>query len=93
MRLGEFWETVDAYNREKEAERKHAGELARGVAIRLFNIQVAKNSRITDPVKFWPMPWDEIPHDAELERLESLTDEEKTREAQKFLDRIKLKNG
>lgn len=88
MRPGEFWEAMDAHSREKEADRRHMGELARGVAIRLFNIGVDKKSRFTDPAKFWPMPWDEIKVDEELERLESMTNDEKADEAQRFLKRI-----
>jgi hypothetical protein len=89
MRPGEFWEAMDAHNKEKEADRRHGGELARGVALRLFNLQVDKKSRISDPAEFWPMPWDEPKVDEELERLESMTNEEKSEEARRFLERIK----
>lgn len=88
MRLGEFWEAMDARNKEKEADRRHAGELARGIALRLFNIQVAPKSRISDASVFWPMPWDEIKVDEELERLEAMTDEERAEEVQKFLKKV-----
>lgn len=79
---------MDAHNKEKEADRRHSGELARGVALRLFNLQVDKKSRISDPAQFWPMPWDEPTTDKELERLESMTDEQRTEEAKRFLARI-----
>lgn len=88
MRPGEFWEAMDAHNKEKEADRRHTGELARGVALRLFNIGVDKKSRYTDPAKFWPMPWDEIKVDEGLERLESMSDNERSFEAREFLKRI-----
>lgn len=88
MRPGEFWEAMHAHSREKEADRRHIGELARGVTLRLFNIQVQKSSRMTDPAKFWPMPWDELHIDEELTRLENMTDEERSQEARKFLSRI-----
>lgn len=91
MRPGEFWEAIDAHNKEKEADRRHGGELARGVALRLFNLQVEKKSRIADPAKFWPMPWDDLHEDEGLKRLESMTQEERTEEALRFLDRIKTK--
>lgn len=88
MRLGEFWEAMNAYNKEKEADRRHIGELARGVALRLFNVQVAQKSRISDAALFWPMPWDEIKVDDGLERLEAMTDEERAEEVQKFLKKV-----
>lgn len=88
MRPGEFWEAMDAHNKEKEADRRHSGELARGVALRLFNLQVDKKSRISDPAQFWPMPWDEPATDKELERLQSMTDEQRAEEAKRFLARI-----
>lgn len=88
MRPGEFWEAMDAHNREKEADRMHAGELARGVALRLVNIQLAKGSRVDDPAKFWPMPWDEVVIDEELERLDSLSPEERAAEARDYIKTI-----
>ena len=88
MRPGEFWEAMDAHAKEKEADRRLAGELARGVALRLFNIQVAPKSRISDPVKFWPMPWDDIPVDEELQKIESMTNEERVQAARDFLSKI-----
>ena len=88
MRLGEFWEAIDAHNKEKEADRRHAGELARGVALRLFNIQVSQQSRISDASVFWPMPWDDVRVDDELERLEAMTDEERAEEVKKFLEKV-----
>lgn len=89
MRLGEYWEALDAHSREKEADRRHMGELVRGAALRLFNLQLAKKDRITDPVKFWPMPWDEIPQaDEELARFEAMTDEEKVANARDFISKI-----
>ena len=52
MPVGEFWEAVRAYGRREEANARHLGELTRGAALRLFNVQ------IRDPAEFWPMPWD-----------------------------------
>lgn len=89
MRPGEFWEAMYAHSKEQEANRMHSGELARGVALRLFNLQVDKKSRIADPAKFWPMPWDEPVVDEALERLQSMTEEQRTEEARRFLDRIR----
>lgn len=89
MRLGEYWEAIDAHNKEKEADRRHMGELVRGAALRLFNIQVAPKSRISDPVKFWRMPWDEMTvADMEQERFDSMTDEQLKESAQNFLKHI-----
>ena len=42
MRIGTYWEAWWAYTEEKNADRRHVGELARGIAIRLFNIQLDK---------------------------------------------------
>lgn len=88
MRPGEFWEAMDAHAKEKEADRRHAGELARGVALRLFNIQVAPKSRISDPAKFWPMPWDNVAVDEEQQKFESMTKEECVQAARDFLSKI-----
>lgn len=89
MRLGEFWEGMDAHNKEKEADRRHMGELVRGATLRLFNLQLKPEDRISDPAKFWAMPWDEpVQVDAELERLEALTDKERAELARKFREKI-----
>lgn len=90
MRLGEFWEAMDAFNKHAEAERRHIGELVRGATLRLFNTQVAKESRLTDPAKFWRMPWDEVKEDENLKRLNSLSQEERDSEAKKALQRLGL---
>ena len=89
MRLDEFWEAMDAHNKEVEADRRHMGELVRGATLRLFNLQIAKKDRFTDPAKFWRMPWDEISTaDEELERFEAMTDDERAENAKDFLNKI-----
>ena len=91
MRPGEFWEALAAYRENQSDERRHIAELARGVAMILFNVQVSKKDRISKPSQFWSMPWDEKVDDAEsteIHRLTHLTDEEKEAEVQKFLSRI-----
>ena len=89
MRLGEYWEALDAHNSEKEADRRHIGELVRGAALRLFNIQLKPQDRITDPAKFWSMPWDELPQvDQELARFEAMTEDERAESARDFLNKI-----
>lgn len=88
MRPGEFWEAMDAHSKEKEADRRHAGELARGASLRIFNALVTAKSRITDPTEFWRMPWDEVKIDEGLEYLQSLTQEERAEEAREFINRI-----
>ena len=88
MRPGEFWEAMEVHSQEKEADRRHAGELARGSALRIFNALVSSQSRIDDPSQFWTMPWDEVKVDEGLERLQSLTEEERAAEAREFIKRI-----
>lgn len=89
MRPGEFWEALRAYNDKVSADRKHLGELVRGATLRLWNLQVARTSRMTDPKRFWPMPWDEGGTDAdEVRRLASLSEEDATKEAEKFFKRV-----
>lgn len=89
MRPDEFWEAMDAHNKEKEADRRHMGELVRGAALRLFNLQLAQKDRITDPAKFWRMPWDEITvADEEQMQFELMTESERAESARKFLDKI-----
>jgi hypothetical protein len=88
MRPGEFWEAMDAHSKEKEADRRHAGELARGASLRIFNALVTAKSRIADPAEFWRMPWDEAKIDEGLEYLQSLTQDERAEEAREFINRI-----
>lgn len=88
MRPGEFWEAMDAHSKEKEADRRHMGELARGASLRIFNALVTAKSRITDPAEFWRMPWDEAKIDEGLEYLQSLTQDERAEEAREFINRI-----
>lgn len=90
MRVGEFFEALLAYRNEKSDDRKHIGELVRGATLRLFNLQLKSSDRIKDPTKFWAMPWDETEdiNKEEIQRLNNLTDEERTAEAQKFLELI-----
>jgi hypothetical protein len=92
MRPGEFWEAMMAWQADKEADRRHVAEVIRGVGVRLFNIQLKPDHQIRDIRKFMMLPWDEDPdYDEGLERLRSLTDEERTEEAKEFLDRINWK--
>ena len=86
-RVGIFYEALWAYRQEKEADRRHLGELIRGATIRLFNTQVAKRSRTTDLTRFWPMPWDDDrPSLAEaVAALDRMTDEERLASAEALL--------
>lgn len=89
MRPGEFWEAMRAYNIRTEADRRHIGELVRGAALRICNLQLKKP--IKDPRKFWPMPWDSDPQkseNSEIRRLENMTEEETAAEVEKFMSRI-----
>ncbi len=91
MRPGEFLEALAAHNEEVTADRRHLGELVRGATLRLFNIQVAQKSRMRDPAKFWPMPWDESrvqSEQDEIRRLESLDEDAAKAEAEKFFSRL-----
>lgn len=89
MRPDEFWEAMDAHNQEKEADRRHMGELVRGAALRLFNLQLAAKDRISDPAKFWRMPWDEITAaDEEQMKFDMMTDEQRAESAKEFLNKI-----
>lgn len=89
MRPGEFFEALQTYRKEKDADRRHQGELVRGMTLRIFNTLVDANSRYSDPAQFWPMPWDPpTERDKELERLRNLTQEERNKEALKALKRL-----
>lgn len=76
MRPGEFMEALLAYREKERLDRRHVGELVRGATLRLWNLQVSQKWRITDPAKFWAMPWDDGPATAE-EELAALTGEQK----------------
>jgi hypothetical protein len=92
MTVGEFWEAWKAYRDEKDADRRHLGELARGMAARLLNPFCKGAIREVD--RFWPMPWDDrAAFDAETRRLEALPADEKQMEARKFLERIGMSYG
>ena len=57
MTQAEFWEAMKAYRDEKTADRRHLGELTRGLAARVANLLIKHPiKRIED---YWPMPWDE----------------------------------
>jgi len=90
MPVGEFWEAVEAHYKEVEAERRHIGELVRGAALRLFNINLRKQDQIRDPRKFWPMPWDDQVQETEevTRELEAMTDEQRTASAKALLQKI-----
>lgn len=89
LRLPEFWAAMDAYSEERDAERRHLGELVRGATLRLWNLQVRKQDRITDLDKFWRMPWDEekLSFDQEVKNIQALDAEERDKLAQDFLKR------
>ena len=92
MRPGEFWEAMQAWQADKEADRRHVAEVVRGVGIRLFNIQLKKGDQIKDPRKFMRFPWDDDPDapDQETQALLSMSTEERDALARDFMDRIKL---
>ena len=88
MRLSHFLEAMAAYQEERMAERRHLGELVRGAALRLFNVQLKPSDRITDPAKFWEMPWDEKPDKVVEKEVAGWTQEERDQKAREFLKRI-----
>lgn len=89
MPVGEFWEALGAHQREVEAERRHMGELVRGAALRLFNINLKRKDQIRDPRKFWEMPWDEPSEEEEqVKALEKMTDEQRAASARSLLQKI-----
>ena len=90
MRPGEFFEAMDAFRSEAEAGRIHAGNLVRGLAVRIVNLFVAKKDRIRDERKYWPMPWDEEDQNAEdvARDLAQLSAEERQEKVNEFLKRI-----
>lgn len=89
MPLGEFWEALDAWNRHTESERRHMGELVRGAALRLFNINLKRTDQIQDPRDFWRMPWDEeTERDEAARELAAMTPEQRENSARDLLKRI-----
>ena len=89
MRIGAYWEAWWAYTEEKNADRRHVGELARGMAIRLFNIELDKKDRIRRLNDVWSMPWDEeSEEDAIVEKLNALSDEERDQKAREFMNKL-----
>ena len=75
-----------AWNEDRAADRKHVAEIARGVGLRLFNIQLAKGKAVTLH-EFLPFPWDEEekPDDGGLSEM---TPEEKKASLDKLKELI-----
>lgn len=91
MRMGEFFEAMDAFRKEAEGGRIHTGNLVRGLCIRIVNLLVSKKDRITDDRKYWPMPWDAPDvNDADevARKLSGLSDEERQAKVNEFLSRL-----
>ena len=86
MRLGDLLDAMKVWQEDKMAERQHIGELIRGATLRLFNLQLKPKDRVSDPVKFWKMPWDADPDEVSKE-VASWTQEERDRKAKEFLSR------
>ena len=88
MRPAELFEALWAYRQERDADRRHIGELVRGATARLININLEPCKQITDMLSFWPMPWDEPEDDDEEEsRLRGLSEDERAEEIKKFMER------
>lgn len=86
MRPGEYWEAISMWSQDTGADRRHIGELVRGAAFNLWNLQVDKKYRFQDPAKWWPMPWDKKKTDDVGKRLDNMTDEERDEAARRFLE-------
>ena len=88
LRPAELFEALWAYRQERDADRRHIGELVRGATARLINVNLERSRQITDLVSFWPMPWDDPEGDDEEEnRLRGLSEEERAEEIKKFMER------
>jgi hypothetical protein len=85
MRQGEYWEAILAWSEDRNAERRHTAEVIRAVGVRLFNIQLKKDDRMS-PHDFLPFPWDE--ESADPGALENMTKEERKKNLEKFLEKI-----
>ncbi len=94
MPVGEFLEALAAYRRKEAAERRHAGELARGAALRLFNIQLRRKDQIRRPSEFWPMPWDDedVKVSPAADGRRPRTEEEGRRSLARLVGRLNGKN-
>jgi hypothetical protein len=84
MPVGEFWEAMRAYGRREEANARHLGELARGAALRLFNVQLRRKDQLKEPADFWPMPWD-----AKESNAPEMSSEQKERSIGRLLNIVK----
>ncbi|MBR4133105.1 MAG: hypothetical protein IKU04_01080 [Bacteroidales bacterium] len=91
MRMGEFFEAMDAFRNEAEGGRIHMGNLVRGLCIRVVNLFVAKKDRVNDERKFWPMPWDEPDEDDAVvvaKKLSKMSNEERQAKINDFLSKV-----
>lgn len=91
LRPSDFWCAVGVRLDEKSADRRHSAELARGAALRLWNLQVKKECRISEPALFWRMPWDEDPQQEEerkIKEIQSLSSRDRDNMAKRFLERL-----
>ncbi len=86
MPVGEFWEAMRAYGRGEETRARHLGELARGAALRLFNVQLRRRDQIREPAEFWPMPWD-----GDKQGAPGMSPEQKERSIGRLMGLIKQK--
>lgn len=88
MRPGEFWEAVAVKTEYIDADRRHSGELARGMALRLVNIQLKQSDRYTKPSAFWQMPWDETEEEQKEKVRKVLKAKDANEKAKAFLKKI-----
>lgn len=93
MTQGEFWEALAAFRDEAETNRRHIGELTRGLCIRIINLFIKKPYKSVED--FWPMPWDEPIDTAEdiAAELNSMSRDERQDRAREFLQKIGQDDG
>ncbi|MBR4227854.1 MAG: hypothetical protein IKR72_01975 [Bacteroidales bacterium] len=89
LRLGEFFEAMDAYRREAESGREHVGNLVRTQTFRIFRLFASKKdqARLKKEEQFWPMPWDEPEEDA-AEALAKMSAEDRQERLKDFLNKL-----
>ena len=76
-RLPDLFLALDGYFRQKSDDYAFIAGMIRQQTLFLVNINLARNDRITDVRKFWPLPWDDCSGDGRMrEDLQSLSSEE-----------------
>lgn len=64
MRLRDFFLKMHGFRLEQEARSRESADLVRLQTMELININLKKEDKIKDPVKFWRFSWEEEPEKA-----------------------------